>query len=409
MCHYIFMHFRLRKKRIYLDYAAATPVRKEVLKKMKPHMYSHFGNAGAIHAEGVFAKKSIAEARERLASTLRIRPEGIVFTASGTESNNLALLGVIESLHRKGRAYADMEVVSSAIEHASVLEVLMYLQSKGVVMRYVAVDAQGVISLPSLQECLTEKTVLVTFAYVNSEIGTIQPIRKIARTVRKFQKDTHTQIHIHSDAAQAPLWLPCALDQLACDSLTLDAGKCYGPKGIGVLAFTHGVSLIPLYFGGGQEAGYRPGTENTASIVGAVESLCIAQELYEERSVKTVALRDMFITELLTLEGCILNGSREDRVANNVHISIPGVDSEFAVICLDEAGIACATKSACGGAKGDGSTVVRAITGDNARSKSTIRFTLGEATTKSEIRSTVNVLRSHIAIVSAQMDYLTKK
>ena len=178
--------------------------------------------------------------------------------------------------------------------------------------------------------------------------------------------------------------------------LSLDAGKCYGPKGVGVLVMRHGISVSPHLFGGKQEGGLRPGTENTALIVGAVESLCIAQSQYKERSENVAKLRDYFIQELLRIDGCVLNGSRTERVANNVNISIKGIDSEFAVISLDERGISCATKSACGGAKGDGSSVVLSITGDAIRAKETIRFTLGEETTLEELKKTAEILHSHV-------------
>lgn len=390
------MFWKTTKKRIYLDYASATPVRSEVVEAMAPFWQNDFGNAGAIHREGVIAKNAIARAREKVARMVHVRPQGIVFTGSGTESNNLALIGAIEARRRAGVLYSDMEVVSTAIEHASVLEVLTYLQTLGVGIVYVALDEQGIIVTESFKKGLTVKTVLVTFALVNSEIGTIQPIGKLSRIVRAFEKDTATNILIHVDGAQAPLWLSCTLDSLGVDMISLDAGKCYGPKGVGVLAYKHGVQLTPHFFGGDQEGGLRPGTENTALIVGAVESLCIAQTHCKDRCERIATLRDAFIEDLEKIEGVVLNGSREERVANNVNISVTGIDSEFAVITLDEKGIACATKSACGGAKGDGSLVVQTISNDKARATSTIRFSLGEATTVAELECTVSALKDHV-------------
>jgi cysteine desulfurase len=226
--------------------------------------------------------------------------------------------------------------------------------------------------------------------------------------VRAFEKESGARILVHTDAAQAPLWLSCALDSLGVDVLSLDAGKCYGPKGVGVLACVHDAHLAPHFFGGDQEGGLRPGTENTGLIVGAAESLCIAQDGYKSRSERATVLRDIFFAQLETIEGVVRNGSQEDRVANNINISIPGIDSEFAVITLDEKGIACATKSACGGARGDGSSVVFAITQDKERATSTLRFSLGEETTIQELEQTGAILKAHVAKIRAALALLKR-
>lgn len=399
--------FKVKKKRIYLDYAAATPVRKEVLEAMMPFFSDAYANAGAIHESGRVAKQAIAKARAELATALRIRPSGIIFTGSGTESNNLALLGIVEKKRKDRVSYADMEVVTSAIEHASILSVCEHLESLGVVVHYVGAAEEGIISAKEFESVISEKTVVVAVGYVNSEIGVIQPITKLSRIVRAKEKEFGTTIHMHVDAAQAPLWLPCALDALMCDSLALDAGKCYGPKGVGVLAMRSGVVLNPFYFGGGQESGLRAGTENTPLVVGASLAICIAQKNYKVSSETIEHLREAFFKKLLAIEGVVVNGSRTARVANNVHVSILGIESEFAVVTLSEQGIDCATKSACGGAKGDGSAVVRHIYNDPTRALSTVRFTLGEETTEQEIEYAVSVLKSHVEKTRAFLKKLT--
>jgi len=397
------MLFSPKNKRIYLDHAAATPVRKEVLKAMEPYWQSVFGNAGAIHQEGAAAKRAIEEARTSLARVLHVRPEGVVFTGSGTESNNLAIMGIVKALHAKGMAYADMEVVTTSIEHPSVSSTLSELRCWGVSVVTLPLGEDGLVDVSACAKVFTPKTVLVACAYVNSEIGVIEPVGKIARLAKEAARSFGTHIYMHVDAAQAPLWLSCELDKLGADTLALDAGKCYGPKGVGVLAFAHGVSFLPVTFGGAQEGGLRPGTENTPLIVGASKALITAQGGYKERSEKVAKKRNTFIEKLLALEGVFLNGSRTHRVANNINISIPGIDSEFAVIVLDEKGIACSTKSACGGAKGDGSSVVRALTGDEARARSTLRFTLGEETTDAELHTAYVHLRDHLAKTRASL------
>lgn len=384
------------KKRIYLDYAAATPVRREVRLGMEPHWSTYFGNAGAVHQEGQLASSEIEKARHTLARVLHARAEGVVFTASGTESNNLALLGVLQKLHDQGRSYGSMEVITTGIEHPSILETLSFASSLGVRVITVPVNQEGQIETASFEQAITAQTVLVTFAYANSEIGVVQNVGKLVRCVRAKEKKLGTRIYVHLDAAQAPLWLPCELNRLGVDLLSLDAGKCYGPKGVGVLVFAHGVALSPIMHGGSQEGGLRAGTENTPLIVGATIAIAYAQEHMVERSARVRSLRDAFIEDLCTIKGVELNGSVSNRLPNNVNISIPGVDPEFAVVSLDHAGIACSTKSACGTAKGNGSHVVRALGLGEDRVLSTLRFTLGEETTRAELRVTATVLKDHI-------------
>jgi cysteine desulfurase len=378
------------------------------MRAMMPFFSEQFANAGAIHAQGQEAKSALTKAREEIASVLRVRPAGVIFTGSGTESNNIALLGCIAHHKSEGREYSQMEVVTSAIEHASILSVCSHLESLGVKVHYLVPDTEGIVSTSSLESSLTPNTVAVALGYVNSEIGVVQPITKLARVVRAKEKEFGTQVLVHVDAAQAPLWLPCALDALLCDTLSLDAGKCYGPKGVGVLAMTHNTKLAPTLFGGGQETGLRAGTENIALIVGAVASITIAQKHYKERVEKVAALRDGFFKLLLGIDGVVVNGSRTARVANNVHISIPGVESEFAVVTLSRDGIDAATKSACGGAKGEGSSVVRTLFSDSARALSTIRFTLGEETTLAELSQTVALLSTHVEKTKAVLAKLTQ-
>ncbi len=387
---------RVRKKRIYLDYAAATPVRREVLDVMQPFWHASSANPSAIHTEGVQARQAIEKAREKVARVLHVRTPGVLFTGSGTESNNLALLGTVAKRREEGVDYSEMEIVSTAIEHPSIMQTLMHLEVCGVNIRTVATDADGVIDSMNFKSLLSDKTILVTFAYANSEIGTVQSVSKLARIVRAYEKERSTHIYVHLDAAQAPLWLPCALDKLSVDLLSLDAGKCYGPKGVGVLAMRHGVVISSHMFGGGQERGLRPGTENTPLIVGAAEAIEIAQEDFKKRSIQVKEKRDACMEELLKIEGVTINGSLTQRLANNINISIPGIDTEFAVISLDEKGIACSTKSACSGTGDDGSFVVLSISGDVARAASTIRFSLGEETTLNEIQQTADVLSAHI-------------
>ncbi len=386
-----------KKRRIYLDTAAATPVRKEVRAAMLPYLENEFGNPSAIHAEGIAARSAVESSRQKVATTLGIRPEGVLFTSGGTESNNLAILGRLKYLARKeGIAYSDMEVVTTRIEHPSILSLIPVIEATGVTVRFVEVDDEGKITVAALEKVLSPKTVLVTFAYANSEVGVVQSVSRLVRTVRQFEK-THThgrRIVVHIDAAQAPLWLPCSLTSLGVDMMSLDVGKCNGPKGVGMLVVRGNVPLLPILYGGGQEQGLRPGTENVANIVGSATALALAQADYKERAASVSKLRDSFI-DLLTeaLPEMLLNGPRgEDRLANNINLSLPKFDTEYAVVYLDAQGIAASTKSACAGAGGGESVVVSTMTGNSERARSTIRLSLSNDTTLADAKATVAAL-----------------
>lgn len=401
------MFFQRKPTSIYLDHASATPVLPETVRLMQPYFGSQFGNPGSIHDKGIEASVALESSRADLAKALRVRSECIFFTGNGTESNNIALRGLIAKLHAEGRSYSDMEIIAPETEHASVQETLGYLEKEGVVIHSAPVNSDGMIVLEAFTALLTPKTVLVTTAYVNSEIGVIQPIQRMSRVINAFEEKEGVRVYFHVDGAQAPLWLPCELDALGADMLSLDAGKCYGPKGVGVLVLRHNVPRASILFGGSQEGGLRPGTENVPLIVGAVHAFVSAIQNHVIKAPEIALLRDRFIAELETIQGVILNGSRTHRVANNVNISIPGIDSEYAVVTLNEHHIYAGTKSACGGAKGDGSSVVRHISNDEARARSTIRFTLGYDTSLSELQKTVAVLKDHIAHMRSAQASLT--
>ncbi len=386
-------------KRIHLDYAATTPIHPAVYEAMRPYFSEAWANPSAFYKEGVFARQAIDTSRTKLARILHVRPHDVIFTASGTEANNLALIGLVESLNESGRMYEDMEIISTRIEHPSILKTLIYLQKRGVAVTYAPIDAEGKIIVSEFDTLLNSKTVLVTFAYANSEVGVVQDVKKICRKVRAWNESQNATVRTHLDASQAPLWLSCELDKLGVDLITLDAGKCYGPKGVGVLAKRHGVTLSPILHGGSQEYNLRAGTENTALIVGCVEAIVRAQEGHAARSEKIRVLQEYFLTSITReIPEALTNGSTTDRIANNVNISIPNFDTEYAVIWLDTKGIAISTKSACSTAGEGGSTVVREMSHDESRANSTLRFTMGEETTKDEIEKTISVLHQYMEL-----------
>lgn len=387
-----------KKSRVYLDYAAATPLSKEAFSAMKPFLVSSFANASAIHKEGVEARRAVEEARGRVATTLQVRPEFVTFTSGGTESNNLAIIGTIEKLIYQGRSFADMEVVTTEIEHPSVMNTMKALEARGVVVKYVSVDSDGFVKIEELQKMLSEKTVLFSVAYANSEIGVVQKVHAIKKALDAAEKKFGTKIMFHLDAAQAPLWLSCKFDSLNADLLALDVGKCHGPKGVGILVRSRRATLGPTLFGGGQESGLRPGTENVAGMIGASVSLVEAQKDFKTRAEKVMKVRDGVIGHLLKeIPQAVLNGpTGEQRLANNINISIPGLDTEFATVVLDKHGFAVSTKSACAGAGGGESVVVQVISCDPARSHSTLRISLSPETTLQNLKDLTKVLKAHI-------------
>lgn len=388
-------------RRRYLDYTASTPVLPEVVFSMKPYWNTCYGNPSGIHREGVEARKAVETARSSIAQGFGVHNDEIIFTASGTESNNLAIFGVVKALERKGRALPDMHFVTSSIEHPSVLDCFKVLESKGAHISYVGVDEEGVIDPKSVRDVLTEQTVLVSIMYVNNEIGTIQPIKEIAKIIRTFKKEKgieSSQLYFHTDASQAMQYLSVDIKKLGVHLLTVDGQKIYGPKGVGVLFKARHVNLSPILIGGSQEFGMRPGTENVPLIVGFAKAFECTLRDKKSESERLQQLRDYFfelvVQHILNVQ---INGSRNIRISNNVNISIPGIESEFMVVALDTKGIACGSRSACIGHDGAGSYVIEALGKDDSVATSSLRFSLGRYTTKKDIIVTVRALKEIVS------------
>jgi cysteine desulfurase len=383
--------------RVYLDWAAATPLLPAAYEAMVPYLTGNFGNPSAIHAEGQITRQAVEEARANVAAAVQVRPEYLTWTGGGTEGNNLAIFGVVQSLAQQGRTYDSMTIITTKIEHPSVGEACSALSKRGVAVRYVQVNEAGKIDLTHLRTLLDESVVLCTTALINSEIGSIQPARAIHKVLHEAEVKYDTEIFFHLDAAQAPLWVNCQFDALAADFISLDAAKCCGPKGVGVLVRGRRTDLVPVVHGGGQESGLRPGTENVAGIVGAAVAISTAQDTWRERAEQVAVVRDQAIEHIKTeLPSLYVNGaSDEDRVANNINISIPGLDTEYAAVVLDKHGFAVSTKSACSGSGGGASVVVQETTQDPARATATLRITLGPDNTLDQLQSLTTVLKNH--------------
>ena len=371
---------------------------------MEPFFTKTFGNPSSIHAEGVEAKKVLASSRIKVAGCIESRAEEIVFTSGGTESNNLAIFGVVASVAGSVKPH----IVTTNIEHTSVLEPLRQLEKNGkAVVTYVPVEEDGTVKPEKIISAIRPSTVLVSVQYANNEIGTVQPIRKIGKALSDFCNQGLSTFNFkpstmknrfpifHVDACQAPLYLRCLVNALGVDLMTLDGHKMYGPKGVGILYVRRNTPISPTLLGGGQESGLRSTTENIPLIVGFSEALRLATMDREKESKRIAGLRDNLYSNVLQNIGIKIdvNGSMKEneRLPNNLNISLSGVDTEFLTLKLDVAGIAVSTMSSClKGAKE--SYVVQALGGGKKRAGSTLRFTLGESTTKKDIETAAKIL-----------------
>ena len=374
-------------RRIYADAAAATPLSRNVQKELA-RLLNVYGNPGALHKEAVEAHAELAHAREVAATSIGAHQDEIIFTSGGTESNNLALIGL---LRRQLTVHGPIHAITSAIEHPSVLEPLRALKAEGLHLTELPVDSTGRISLEELRNAVTDKTVLVSIQFVNGEIGTIEPIRDISKEVRRIRKVRVEQgntlpCYVHTDASQAPLWKTIRVDALGIDLLTLDGQKILGPKGVGALYVRRGVVLEPLLLGGGQERGLRSGTENVLLASAFAVALCDAQQSEDVVSKRITIVRNFLLQEILKrIPEVVLNGAVGDvRVCNNLNLSIPLLDGEMATIALDALGVAVSTRSACDASNEEPSHVLVALGTLPEVMKHSIRITLLPAATKKE-------------------------
>ena len=392
----------MKKRRIYLDYASATPIHAAVQRAILKAMRIFPGNPSATHEEGRTAKAAVESARQTIARSLSVKPEELLFTSGGTESNNMAIRGVVEGLRRRGLTYQDLHVVSTSIEHSSVLETLHMLQREGVAVTLVDPEPSGMVSVEHIIAAIRPNTALLTVSHVNSEIGTVQPITAIGVALMKLGQKSSSLSRaapetrfpvLHVDAAQSSLYLDAGPHTLRADVVSYDAQKILGPKGLGVLFRDFSVPLAPITGGGSQERGIRPGTENVAGIVGTAIAFQLAKDGRAARAKKVAALRDELIQRVVkALPNASLTGSAKRRIANNAHFTIPGVDGDYLTILMDTEGIAVSPRSACSGSGGAWSHVVHALTHDDALARNTIRFSLGPTTTKKDIENAVSAL-----------------
>ncbi len=391
----------LFSRRIYADAAAATPISRAVRREMK-RLMPLYGNPGALHSEAVAASGEVERVRERVARAVGAHADEIIFTSGGTEANNLAIFGALKKLLRVGE---EVHAITTAIEHSSVLEPLRALENEGLFLTELPVDEHGLLSYKTLRESLNEQTVLVSVQMANSEIGTIQNIKELAKEVRHARKERENALplYFHTDASQAPLWLKLGVEQLGVDMLTLDAQKMLGPKGVGVLFARRGTGLEPHIYGGGQERGLRSGTENVLLAGAIAVAIAEAQDGVEARAEKIAGVRDFLWSEIKkALPDATLNGSAGNtRIANNLNITVPRLNGDMAVIALNAQGIAVSTRSACDTDDESPSHVLKALGVSIENAKNSIRITLLPDATKADARRIAKAL-AHVAALYRQ-------
>ena len=384
-----------KSRRVYLDHASATPVRKEA-QRANEEASRLVGNPGSIHQEGVEAKRVLEESRARIAKELGCKAREIVFTSGLTEANNLAILGRAKSIEATPQGVASIDGglggthwVVSSIEHQSVLECFSEIERRGGRVTHIDPETNGVISPQKIANALRPETVLVSVGWANSEIGTIQPIREISFAIRSHEKKTNRTVLLHSDAGQGPLYLSPEVHTLGVDLFSLGSGKLYGSRGIGALYIGKRVEIAPVVVGGDQERGLRAGTESPALAAGFAAALAAVSLERREEAARVGTLRDelsRIIEE--NVQGAVINGDLRQALPHMLNISIPHVNSEYVVLALDRCGIATSTKAACSEGRSNESHVVAALVSRAAprwRAENTIRLSLGRESRRGDI------------------------
>ncbi|MEW6407503.1 MAG: IscS subfamily cysteine desulfurase [Patescibacteria group bacterium] len=379
--------------KIYLDYAATTPVAPQVFKTIQPYFCQKFGNPASLHSFGQEALKAVDFAREKVAKFLNCQIQEIIFTSGTTESNNLAIAGVIAATSIK-----KPHIITTKIEHHSILEPLKYLEKHGCDVTYLSVDKEGVLNKKSVQQALKENTILVSIIYANNEIGTVQPIAEVGELIKKEnekrQKQGRGKIIFHTDAVQAIEYLNCNVQALGVDLLSFSGHKIYGPKGIGVLYIKQGTKIKKIQRGGSQEYYMRAGTLNVPGIVGLGKAIELIQSLSHKKEIIAIKkLRDKLIEGITkTISGTRLNGSKNLRLPNNANLSFAKIEGESILLHLDFEGIAVSTGSACASGSLEPSHVLLALGLSHEQAHGSIRFTLGRDTTEREINYLLKIL-----------------
>lgn len=360
---------------IYMDNAATTPVKKEVVDAMLPYFTERFGNPSSIYKKGREAKRALDQSRDTVAETIGSNSREIYFTSGGSEADNWAIKGVALGNKDKGN-----HIITTKIEHHAVLHTCQYLERNGFKVTYLDVDEYGIVNPDDLKNAITDETILITVMYANNEVGTIQPIKEIGRIAKE------NNIYFHTDAVQAIGNIRIDVEELGIDLLSLSAHKLYGPKGVGALYIRKGVKLHPYIHGGAQERNRRAGTENVAAIVGLAKALEIAYKDLEIHNKKLTKLRDRLINGIKeNIKYVKLNGHPEKRLPGNVNVSIEFIEGESLLLSLDMVGIAASSGSACTSGSLDPSHVLLAMGLSHDIAHGSLRLSLGDFNTEEEV------------------------
>jgi cysteine desulfurase len=387
--------------RVYLDFNATTPVEPAVLDAMLPYFSAEFANAASIHTPGQRARAAVETAREQVAALVGARPQEIVFTSGGTESDNHAIFGVVAqailpalSLPNGSVRSGEIgrHIITTAIEHEAVLNTCQALEKEGALVTYLPTNSQGRIDLEDLRRALRKETILITIMHANNELGTVQPLEEIGRIAKE------SDVYFHTDAVQSAGKISIDVNQLQVDLLSLSGHKIYAPKGIGALYIRGGTRLRQLLYGGHHQRGFRPGTENVAGIVGLGKAAEIARKSLAEDAQRTSALRDRLQLGLLDrVPQSRVNAGAAPRTPNTTNIIFPGVEGEALLIALDLKGLACSTGAACSSGAVEPSHVLTAIGLPPEEARASLRFSLGRHTTPADIDFAMKVVPAAVA------------
>ena len=374
-------------RQVYLDNSATTPIKGDVLKEMLPFLTEHFGNASSLYTPGLVARRALDEAREKVAALINAKANEVYFTGCGSESDNWVLKGVASSLKSKGN-----HIITTVTEHPAMLRTCEYLEKNGYEVTYLGIDDQGRLNPAELEAAIKDTTILVSIMMVNNEIGTIHPIKELAAIAKKHG------VLFHTDAVQALGNVPIDVKDLGVDFLSMSAHKIYGPKGVGGLYIRRGAKLGTLIFGGGQESGKRAGTENVAGIVGFGKAAELALNSLDEHIKHSTEIRN-YLAEKLTAEipDVIINGSMDNRHPGNLNVTFKYIEGESILIQLDACGICISTGSACSSKSLKPSHVLSALGVPVELIHGTVRFSVGDFTTKEDIDYTVECTKKIVA------------
>lgn len=376
-------------KRIYLDYAATTPVSTEVLRDMMPFFSETFHNPGGLYHGAKQALHAIEQSRHTVASLLQARPKEIYFVDGATQANNLVLQGVIKA-YRKHYPDQIPQIITSSIEHSSLIKQIGNLDAEVITLK---VNQEGRISLSDLREQLCSRTILVSIAYANGELGSIEDIKGVAKAIRHYRKHHDTAFpYLHTDAVQAAYFLPLGVPQLGVDLMTISGSKIYGPKKIAALYIKDCVAIDPVFFGGDQESGLNPGTENVPAIVGLASAM---SHIDTQEYARLEELKHYLLRELQTFD-LIVNTPVSQVLPHIVNVSFKNISSEELVLRLDAKGIECAVKSACASGEDGDSHVITSLRNEHTGS---IRFSLGKGNTLEDITTLVTALKEIIHLM----------